>query len=277
MSFRSALASRLPEPVARKLRAAKRSLVRDFIDEPELIAGMASARGGPSEGMLVDVGAHTGLVSTMFLDLGWSVVAYEPDTSNRKAFERRVGANGRVTLSSSAVSDKPSSSASFFTSSTSTGISTLAAFHDSHEPTAIVDVVTLAEDLRARSVERVDFLKIDIEGFDFFALKGFDWSYKPRFVLYEFEDRKTVPLGYSLSDSSAYVADRGYHLVYSVWEPIVEYGTLHRWRGLFRTPPPDAATCWGNVLCFGDEADAITCMKRFGTPTRRVLDQLRHG
>ena len=96
-------------------------------------------------------------------------------------------------------------------------------------------------------------------------------------MLYEFEDRKTVPLGYSLSDSSGYVADRGYHLVYSVWEPIVEYGTLHRWRGLFRTPPPDVATCWGNVLCFRHEADAAACMKKFGTPARRVLDQLRHG
>lgn len=259
------------------MRAAKRALVRDWIDEPELIAELASTRVTATEGVLVDVGAHSGAVSTMFLDLGWSVVAYEPDPSNRREFERRVGGNGRVELSTSAVSDKPSSSASFFTSTTSTGISTLAAFHDSHEPTAVVDVVTLAEDLRLRRVKRVDFLKIDIEGFDFFALKGFDWSYEPRFVLYEFEDRKTVQLGYSLSDSSAYVADRGYHLVYSVWEPIVEYGTRHRWRGLFGTPPADASACWGNVLCFRHEADAVACMKKFGTPGRRVLDQLRHG
>jgi hypothetical protein len=124
--------------------------------------------------------------------------------------------------------------------------------------------------LRARSVERVDFLKIDIEGYDFFALKGFDWSYNPRFVLYEFEDRKTVRLGYSLADSVAFMAGLGYHVVYSVWEPIIEYGTRHRWRGLFPTPPADIDNCWGNVLAFRDSADAAACMSQYSA-RRRVF------
>jgi FkbM family methyltransferase len=238
--------------------------VRRTIDEAEIIASVASIRPAPPGSVLVDVGAHYGLVTAQFLELGWSVVAYEPDPSNRTEFQRRVNSDPRVQLSASAVSDKSAEAVSLFTSPVSTGVSTLAAFHESHEPTAIVDVVTLAEDLHARRVQQVDFLKVDIEGFDLFALKGFDWTYAPRFVLYEFEDRKTIALGYSLADSSAYAADRGYHLVYSVWEPIVEYGTAHRWRGLFSAPPSDVATCWGNVLCFRDEADASLCMERFG-------------
>lgn len=277
MSLRSALVSRLPDSVERRLRAGKRSLVRDWIDEAEIIARLAAARPRSSDAVLVDVGAHSGAVTAMFLDMGWSAVAYEPDPSNREQFTRRLGVHHRVQLSSAAVSDKAARSASFFTSQTSTGISTLAAFHESHEPTAVVDVVTLAEDLRSRGVERVDFLKVDIEGFDFLALKGFDWSYAPRFVLYEFENRKTGPLGYSLSDSSAYAADRGYHLIYSVWEPIVEYGTRHRWRGLFSSPPADAATCWGNVVCFRDEADAVECLRRFDSRLHRFVDYLRYG
>lgn len=259
------------------MRAAKRSLVRDWIDEAELIAIMAPTPSDSSEFVLVDVGAHCGAVTFQFLDKGWSVVAYEPDPANREQFQRHIGANPRVQLSSAAVSDNPAASVSLFTSSTSTGISTLAAFHQSHKPTAIVDVVTLADDLRARHVQRVDFLKVDIEGFDLLALKGFDWAYAPRFVLYEFEDRKTIPLGYSLADSSFYVADRGYHLVYSVWEPIVEYGARHRWRGLFSTPPADVVKCWGNVLCFRDETDAAHCLRTFRSPMHRVYAQLRHG
>lgn len=264
-------------PIARKLRAAKRAAVPAWIDEAEIVAGLASVRPASPGAVLVDVGAHCGDVTSRFLNLGWSVVAYEPDPSNRAQFEQRVGASPRVQLSSSAVSDKPAESAAFFTSSTSTGISTLSAFHDSHKPTAVVGVVTLATDLPARQIDRVDFLKVDIEGFDFFALKGFDWAYEPRFVLFEFEDRKTVPLGYSLADSGAYLADRGYHLVYSIWEPIVEYGTLHRWRGLSVTPPGDAAVCWGNVLGFRDEVDAAECTKRYGSRLQRVLGQLRHA
>lgn len=235
--------------------------MRNWIDEAEIIAGLTSRHS--NNGVLVDVGAHHGDVSAMFLAKGWSVVAYEPDPTNREKFLQRIVPGPRVQLSTAAVSDKPAPSASLFTSSTSTGISTLSAFHESHEPTAVVDVVTLSEDLRRREVAKVEFLKIDIEGFDFFALKGFDWTYRPRFVLYEFEDRKTSPLGYTLADSSTYVATQGYHLVYSVWEPIVEYGTRHRWRGLFLDQPADAAACWGNVLCFRDQADAIRCMKKY--------------
>jgi FkbM family methyltransferase len=255
----------------------KRSLARNWVDEAEVIANMASARPGSTGSVLVDVGAHVGDVTALFLERGWCVIAYEPDPANREQFERRVGAHPSVQLSAAAVSDKPAASATLFTSPTSTGISTLAAFHESHEPSAVVDVVTLAEDLRARGVQRVDFLKIDIEGFDLFALQGFDWTYAPRFVLYEFEDRKTVPLGYSLADSSAYVADRGYHLVYSVWEPIVEYGTRHRWRGLFSAPPSDVAMCWGNVLSFRDQADAARCTQKFGSRLHRLLSELQHG
>ena len=276
-ALRSAIISRLPGPVVGRLRVVKRSLMRNWVDEAELIASLAPTSPESPSSVLVDVGAHFGTVTTLFLDKGWSAVAYEPDPSNRKQFQQRIGSHPRVQLSSAAVSDKRAESASFFTSSVSTGVSTLAAFHESHEPTANVKVVTLAEDLRARHVQQVDFLKIDVEGFDYFVLRGFDWTYAPRFVLYEFEDRKTVPLGYSLRDSSDFAADRGYHLVYSVWEPIVEYGTLHRWRGLFSAPPADVATCWGNVLCFRDEIDATRCMQRFGSRWHRLIGQLRHG
>lgn len=262
--LRSAVVSLLPRPVVSRLRTVKRSLMRHWIDETDIVASLASSHPPVAGALLVDVGAANGSVTTTFLDMGWFVVAYEPDPANRKQFERHIGSHPRVQLSDSAVSDKPAESVTLYTSPVSAGVSTLAAFHESHEPSATVTVVTLADDLHARGVERVDFLKIDIEGFDYFALRGFDWSYEPRFVLYEFEDRKTVPLGYSLADSSKYVADLGYHLVFSVWEPIVEYGSRHQWRGLFTTPPSDFAECWGNVLCFRDDADAVRCMERFG-------------
>ena len=269
---RSYISARLPPSVMARLRAVKRYLVRaDWIDEAEIFARVADERGMPSGSMLVDVGAHCGAVTALFLDKGWSVVAYEPDPINRERFKQHIGPNPRVKLSDSAVSDKAAESVSLFTSPVSTGVSTLAPFHESHTPTCKIRVVTLADDLRARGIRYVDFLKIDIEGFDYFALRGFDWDYAPRFVLYEFEDRKTVPLGYSLSDSSGYMAGRGYHIVYSIWEPIVEYGMQHRWRGLFLTPPSDIESCWGNVLCFREKDDAALCMATFSPRTFRLF------
>lgn len=262
--LRTVIISLLPQPLGTRLRALKRALAsRHSVDESLIIASLAE--GMPSsESVLVDVGAHFGTVSARYLGMGWSVVAYEPDPWNRQELLRRIGSQPRLQLSAAAVSDKPATSMALFRSPVSTGISSLYAFHKSHEPAIEVEVVTLSEDLRARGVERVDFLKVDVEGFDYFALRGFDWTYAPRFLLFEFEDRKTVPLGYSLADSSDYVADHGYHIVYSVWEPIVEYGTQHSWRGLFETPPHDVATCWGNVFCFREKSDAENCVRNFG-------------
>ena len=278
-TLRSAAMGLLPRPVAARLRAARLTLLQPTqIDESAIIAAIASTKNHPADSVLVDVGAHFGTVTSQFLDLGWSVVAYEPDPANRKQFERLVGANDRVQLSTAAVSDEPAESIPLFSSPISTGVSTLAAFHESHESAVNVRVVTLAADLHERGIKRVEFLKIDVEGFDYLALKGFDWeAYAPRFVLYEFEDRKTVPLGYSLSDSGLFVAEQGYHLVYSVWEPIVEYGTRHQWRGLFTVPPQDVGDCWGNVLCFRDAADAHRTLRMFGSRRNRFLHALRSG
>lgn len=268
-ALRSAIVSQLPKPVLMRLRAVKHALrSRHSIDEGEIVALLA-ARGQEPRSVLVDVGAHHGAISAHFLDMGWSVVAYEPDPANRAEFRKRIGSPALLQLSAAAVSDKPERAASLFASPVSTGISSLSPFHESHTQAATVEVVTLAEDLPARGVSRVDFLKVDIEGFDFHALRGFDWAYAPRFVLYEFENRKTVPLGYSLADSSAFVIARGYHLVYSVWEPIVEYGTAHRWRGVYTAPPIDVAQCWGNVLCFRERADAERCLQIFGSRAYR--------
>jgi FkbM family methyltransferase len=246
--------------------------MRNWIDESEIVASQAP----DGTYVLVDVGAHHADVTAVFLEKGWSVIAYEPDPANRRRFTERIGDNPRVQLSSAAVSETPGAM-TLYTSPISAGISALSSFDESHQATTIVDVVTLADDLRQRHVRRVDFLKIDIEGFDLFALKGFDWNYQPRYVLYEFEDRKTDPLGYSFHESSAFMAQHGYHLVYSVWEPIVQYGSRHRWRGLFLTAPTDMKSCWGNVLCFREEEDAELCMRRFGQGNRRRFRALFDG
>ncbi|MDO8287589.1 MAG: FkbM family methyltransferase [Parvibaculum sp.] len=228
------------------------------VDEVAMMAALCG-RGG----VMVDVGAHHGGSTEQFLALGWKVIAYEPDPNNRAKFIEAHGSNPSVQWSPDAISLKDGEKVQLFASDVSTGISGLSAFHPSHEPLAIVNTVRLDADLKRRGVEKVDFLKIDVEGFDFFALQSFDWALHPRFAVYEFENNKTVPLGYTLDDSAAFMRGQGYHLLYSVWEPIVRYGTSHTWRGLYGDPPADAAVCWGNVMCFRDHADMGRAEKLF--------------
>src|SRR3546814_9887732 len=147
---------------------------------------------------MVDVGAHFGIELAMFAGLGWQVYAFEPDPKNRRQLVTSFGNHPRVAIDARAVSDVAGQELSFYTSDVSTGISGLSAFHDSHIETQKVVTTTIADYVAEQAIARIDFLKIDVEGFDFFVIKGIDWDgVTPDVILWEFEDAKTLPLGYS--------------------------------------------------------------------------------
>lgn len=207
--------------------------------------------------MLVDVGAHHGGSLAPFADAGWRVLAFEPDESNRAALVARFGDDANVTIDPRGVSDKAARGVAFYRSELSTGISGLSAFHASHTQSGTIDVTTLAAALAERGISRVDVLKIDTEGHDLFVLRGLPWEeVAPRVIVCEFEDAKTLPLGYSFDDLARYLTERGYRVVVSEWFPIERYGTTHRWRR-FVTYPCELAdrTGWGNLIATRTDAD----------------------
>ena len=230
----------------------------------------------PPVGTMLDVGAHHGSAMAPFVASGWRVHGFEPDPANRARLIEGFGANALVTIDPRAVSASDGDRVDLFSSSVSTGISSLLAFHDSHKLSGSVETVTLATYCRQHGIERVDFLKVDAEGLDLFVLKGFDWSYRPRAILCEFEDRKTTLLGYTLVDIVEFLVSKGYLVVISEWHPVIEYGSEHRWRAMFpwntRAIHPEA---WGNVLAVRDYDDEAQILE-FGDAeavgvTRRVI------
>ena len=93
---------------------------------------------------------------------------------------------------------------------------------------APVDTTTLADFCSEGSIETVEFLKIDAEGFDLMVLKGVPWAQvNPEVILCEFEDKKTKPLGYDYEDLANFLLRRGYTLVISEWHPPIRYGATH--------------------------------------------------
>jgi FkbM family methyltransferase len=163
-----------------------------------------------------------------------------------------------VIIDPRACSDQVQAAATLFTSAESTGVSGLSAFLDSHEASDTVPVTTLSAALydHGLSSKPVDFLKIDTEGFDLMVLKGYPWTQSPhpRVILCEFEDVKTVPLGYDFHQLAAYLVDKGYQLIISEWYPIKAYGGSHRWRR-FTTYPCQLADPkgWGNIFAVKDQ------------------------
>jgi hypothetical protein len=114
-------------------------------------------------------------------------------------------------------------------------------------------MTTLTHIVKERSIDSVEFLKIDVEGFDFSVLKGFPWEMmKPKVIECEFEDRKTRPMGHGFKDVCEYLTQKGYIVYISEWHPIIRYGIRHQWKGIFRYNNRCSLSenAWGNILAF---------------------------
>jgi len=203
-----------------------------------------------NQGIMIDVGAHVGSALPAFLEKGWKIFAFEPDEKNREILAKRYGNHPNVTIDKRAVSDEPAEKVQFYTSSESTGISSLASFHKTHEKAGNVTVTTLEIICEEYKIDYINFLLVDAEGFDFFVLKGLDWSIiKPDIVVCEFEDRKTDSLGYNFHDMATFLQNRGYEVLVSEWHPILKYGIAHDWRRLVQYPCVlDSPDAWGNLI-----------------------------
>ncbi len=246
----------LPQPVAVMGHFAREQ--HAHYDETNCIAQMFTA--GLTGKAMIDVGAHTGTALAPFLEMGWRIFAFEPDNKNRAKLLERLAKHQnkqQVSLDTRCVSNKSQKDVSFFSSEQSTGISGLSAFHETHHESQKVDIITLTEFFQDKPLPSVDFLKIDTEGHDLFVLQGYPWERdKPAVIECEFEDTKTVPLGYTFHDLARFLVDKGYTVYVSEWHPIIRYGIRHDWRALMRYPCELAdPKGWGNLLAFREPID----------------------
>jgi hypothetical protein len=187
-------------------------------------------------------------------------------------------------INSEGLGDQRKSDVPFFTSEESSGVSGLSAFLSSHLETERIDLTTLRDYMAESGISQVDFLKIDTEGHDYFVLRGYPFDvYLPRVIECEFEDRKTLPLGYGWKDLADYLAGLGYKIWVSEWHPIVKYGIPHDWSCLKKYPCEltDEAG-WGNLLAFREPTDSdlvLSAFENLVSPRRsfvgKVLSVLR--
>jgi len=226
------------------------------IDENAICAGIITKN--LSGGVMIDVGAHHGTSLRPFLEHDFTVYAFEPDARNRKQLliNYKHPHPGALHVDQRAVSSVNSINNTFYSSELSTGISGLSAFDQSHSISGVVDTVTLALFCADKAITQIDYLKIDTEGFDLKVLEGLDFqSVIPTMILCEFEDKKTIPIGYTWSDLAEFLSSRGYIVLVCEWFPIKKYGGQHRFRRVERYPcklkRPDG---WGNIVAVKSES-----------------------
>ncbi len=234
------------------------------VDEVAVIAKLFGDRTGVRH-VLLDIGAHRGSSAAHFNRLGWRILCFEPDPDNREKLTGLFGRSANVSIDPRAVSDRPATGLSFFTSAESSGISGLHAFRDSHRRMASVDVTTVAEIVRENGLSTIDVLKVDVEGFEFPVLKGVPWDLiKPDAIECEFEDSKTSALGYTYRDMAEFLVGLGYALYISEWHPVLRYGIRHDWCRLSKYPAPLLSPqAWGNILAFRVDPGIVTLEQTF--------------
>jgi FkbM family methyltransferase len=225
-------------------------------NETQILYQLLSENG--QTGVMVDVGAGRGASLAPFAENGWLVVAFEPDSTNRSILTDRFSGYPNVQIDPRACSDMPHPDATLFTSKESTGVSSLSPFLISHIPSQKVNVTTLSVALSDYRLidKKIAFLKIDTEGYDLMVMKGYPWSSgnTPEAILCEFEDAKTIPLGYRYGDLVDYLLSKAYHLIISEWYPIKTYGGLHHWCCFTAYPYTlKDARGWGNIMAIKDD------------------------
>jgi FkbM family methyltransferase len=150
------------------------------------------AFGSSGRGRYVDIGGGhpvAGSVSFWFYQRGWSGIVVEPQP-DLAALHRRL--RPRDTLVE-AVIGHISGEADFFRVDRLHGLSTTvrgnaeaAGVHGVGFETMKLPSISLADLCRTHEIDRVDFLKIDVEGAERDVLKGSDWSKcRPRIVVLE--------------------------------------------------------------------------------------------
>ncbi|ORA68757.1 hypothetical protein BST23_02730 [Mycolicibacterium elephantis] len=221
---------------------------------------------------MFDVGAHYGEVFAEYSQRGWQVYAFEPDPKNRRRIDVAFGRLPNVHVDNRAVSDVSAQGATFFSSSQSSGISGLSAFDESHEQAGVVDTITIADFVNAEGLDKIDYLKVDTEGYDLMVLRGFPWDHmRPSVVVCEFENRKTQPLGYNFHDIADFLHTKGYSVIVSEWFPISRYGADHRWRR-YATYPCELVeeSGWGNLIASTDQKLISRILQKFEAETKRI-------
>jgi FkbM family methyltransferase len=228
----------------------------DWLGRAILCGGLENAERSVVERILqpgmtvLDIGAHHGfytLLASRKVGAGGRVLAFEPSPRERRKLLRHLRLNRctNVQVEAHALGSAPGESELFVVVGYETGFNSLRP-PDTPEPTQRVRVTvsTLDACLERAKIERVDFVKLDVEGGEMEVLKGAAGllARRPRpFLLCEVQEIRTRPWGYAARGIIEFLRCRGYRW----FAPQLE--------GSLKPVPADQVEFDGNFLAVPDE------------------------
>lgn len=241
--------------------------------------------GDQHTGSMISVGAESGTTLQVFLSKGWDVIAFEPDPNSGRALGKCLGVCELPTVRGEVVSNESGLEVSSVTDPASNGISGLSSLDDAQVEVRVADTITLADYLLRDPIEHVSFLQVNVDVFQKIALEGFPFDRdKPDFVVAEFEDAKTIPLGYAGKDIVKLLQSHGYYVYVSEWYPVAKDGMRRRWRGMRQfSPDLDLSRTWGYLMAAREPVEearmieAVVLSLRFSNALKPADLQRRTG
>ena len=122
---------------------------------------------------ILDIGANIGFYTKVFSELTGpkgSVHGFEPDTTNFKYLQGNLQKNKNVTLINKAVSDKTEPLKIYLSKMLNVDHRTYPV--DDYSHIMEIDATTIDDYLSLNKIKQIDFIKMDIQGFEMSALKG---------------------------------------------------------------------------------------------------------
>jgi FkbM family methyltransferase len=168
---------------------------------------------------VLDIGAHHGfysLLASKKVDRDGRVIAFEPSPRERERLARHLTLNAcsNVLVEEAALGEMEGHADLFLVAGKETGCNSLRQPQTKHLTRKVpVRVKRLDDYLRTAQIERVDFIKIDVEGAELSVLRGADGvlGRRPRpILLCEVQDLRTQAWGYPGMEIIKFLAERGY-------------------------------------------------------------------
>jgi FkbM family methyltransferase len=217
---------------------------------------------------VLDVGAHHGyytLLASKRVGSRGKVISFEPSPRERKALHINLRLNRcrNVVVEGIALGDQNGNSELFVSEDRASGCNSLK-LPDIPVGTSrlCVQVARLDDRLVKLAVDRVDFVKLDVEGGELGVLRGatglFEGEFRP-VILAEVQDVRTLPWGYRAKEILEHLSEKGY-----------------KWFGLLEDGTPEELDLDGDdfegnfVACPKESLGALERMRRSGTSVHSV-------
>lgn len=164
--------------------------------------------------VFVDVGANQGEYTLFAAKRAARVLSFEPLTSMRNVLNENVALNGfrNVDVFESGLSDRAGSLEIHEVENMDEGLGTLYLGNRKSKRSFTIPLQSLDDVAQERSLSRVDFIKMDIEGSELKALQGSErviQKFKP-VVMIEINEETYQAAGYSTNDIDAFFKKLNY-------------------------------------------------------------------